>query len=217
MIKFLKEWLPLIVVILLILLSRVFIWDSVKVDGPSMDPTLANGNRLIMLRVGGIERGDVVVAQETLNQTLKNDPMATSGKTIVKRVVGMPGDILVFKADTLTINGKIYSQPWLEDYKSQFVNGKLANTYLTGSSMSNLTTADRQFFADTATTSKAFTVDNSGNPDFTLTVPEGRYFLMGDDRIVSADSRLVGTFTKSQLKGKVIFRFLPFNKIGTIQ
>lgn len=215
--NFLKEWLPLILIILLIVLSRFFIWDSVKVDGPSMDPTLANGNRLIMLRVGAIHRGDVVVAKETLNQTLKNDPAATSGKTIVKRVVGMPGDQLVFINDTLTINGKAYAQPWLKDYLDQFDSGKLSTTYLSGSSMSNLSSSDRQFFADTATSAKAFTVDNTGNPDFTVTVPANQYFLMGDDRIVSADSRLVGSFSKTQLEGKVLFRFFPFNKMGTIK
>ncbi|MDR0298756.1 MAG: signal peptidase I [Streptococcaceae bacterium] len=217
--KFIKEWLPLAIIVILIILSRIFIWDSVSVDGPSMDPTLANNQKLIMLRSGvtGFSRGDIVVAKETLAQTQKNDASATSGKTIVKRVVGMPGDTLVFKGDTLTINGKAYSQPWLQQYKNLFDSGKLSDTYLNGSSMSNLPTTDRQFFADTASTAKAFTVDSTGNSDFTVKVPANEYYLLGDDRIVSADSRLVGGFTKSQIKGDVVFRFFPFNKIGTLK
>ena len=221
--KFIKEWLPLIVIIILVILSRIFIWDSVTVDGPSMDPTLANGQRLIMAKVGGFQRFDVVVAKETLQQTQKNDSSATSPKTIVKRVIGMPGDTLTWNNDKLTIvdsSGKMVvqndSESYLSNYQALFKSGQLANTYLTGSSMSNLSTADRQSFADMASAAKAFTVDSTGNPNFTVKVPAGEYFLVGDDRIVSADSRMVGSFTKSQIQGKVLFRFWPLTKIGGI-
>lgn len=55
------------------------------------------------------------------------------------------------------------------------------------------------------------------NTTFSVTVPEGKYFLLGDNRIVSKDSREVGYFDKSALVGEVKFRFWPLDKIGTVE
>ena len=51
----------------------------------------------------------------------------------------------------------------------------------------------------------------------TITVPEGSYYCMGDNRVVSMDSRYsdVGFVSKDQIKGKIVIRLFPFNKIGT--
>ena len=89
---FIKEWGPLILFFLILILSRAFIWQPVKVDGHSMDPTLADGERLIVLSTTSIDRFDIVVAKET-----------EDGKTkeIVKRVIGMPGDTITYKNDVL--------------------------------------------------------------------------------------------------------------------
>ncbi|MDS6036455.1 signal peptidase I, partial [Streptococcus pneumoniae] len=49
---------------------------------------------------------------------------------------------------------------------------------------------------------------------FTVKVPKGHYFLLGDDRLVSRDSREVGNFKASQIEGEAKLRFWPLNKIG---
>ena len=83
--KFLKEWGPFILFVLVLGLSRLFLWQPVKVDGHSMDPTLADGERLIVLDHTKINRFDIVVAKETEDGQTKE---------IVKRVIGMPGDTI---------------------------------------------------------------------------------------------------------------------------
>lgn len=193
---FIKEWGPLILFFLILILSRAFIWQPVKVDGHSMDPTLADGERLIVLSTTSIDRFDIVVAKET-----------EDGKTkeIVKRVIGMPGDTITYKNDVLYVNGKKVDEDYLDEYKKAFENDQLQDTY-----------SYNTLFQELAESSDAFTTDSDGNTKFTVKVPKGQYYLLGDDRIVSKDSREVGTFSKSDIVGEVKFRFWPLSKIGFI-
>lgn len=193
---FIKEWGPLILFFLILILSRAFIWQPVKVDGHSMDPTLADGERLIVLSTTSIDRFDIVVAKET-----------EDGKTkeIVKRVIGMPGDTITYKNDVLYVNGKKVDEDYLDEYKKAFEDDQLQDTY-----------SYNTLFQELAESSDAFTTDSDGNTKFTVKVPKGQYYLLGDDRIVSKDSREVGTFSKSDIVGEVKFRFWPLSKIGFI-
>ena len=190
--KFLKEWGPFILFVLVLGLSRLFLWQPVKVDGHSMDPTLADGERLIVLDHTKINRFDIVVAKETEDGQTKE---------IVKRVIGMPGDTITYNDDTLYINGKE-----VDEYKQAFDDDQLQDIY-----------AYNSLFQELAEKADAFTTDSDGNTEFTVKVPKGEYYLMGDDRIVSKDSREVGTFPKSSIVGEVKFRFWPLSKIGFIE
>lgn len=195
--KFLKEWGPFILFVLVLGLSRLFLWQPVKVDGHSMDPTLADGERLIVLDHTKINRFDIVVAKETEDGQTKE---------IVKRVIGMPGDTITYNDDTLHINGKEVDEKYLDEYKQAFDDDQLQDIY-----------AYNSLFQELAEKADAFTTDSDGNTEFTVKVPKGEYYLMGDDRIVSKDSREVGTFPKSSIVGEVKFRFWPLSKIGFIE
>ena len=195
--KFLKEWGPFILFVLVLGLSRLFLWQPVKVDGHSMDPTLADGERLIVLDHTKINRFDIVVAKETEDGQTKE---------IVKRVIGMPGDTITYNDDTLYINGKEVDEKYLDEYKQAFDDDQLQDIY-----------AYNSLFQELAEKADAFTPDSDGNTEFTVKVPKGEYYLMGDDRIVSKDSREVGTFPKSSIVGEVKFRFWPLSKIGFIE
>ena len=195
--KFLKEWGPFILFVLVLGLSRLFLWQPVKVDGHSMDPTLADGERLIVLDHTKINRFDIVVAKETEDGQTKE---------IVKRVIGMPGDTITYNDDTLYINGKEVDEKYLDEYKQAFDDDQLQDIY-----------AYNSLFQELAEKADAFTTDSDGNTEVTVKVPKGEYYLMGDDRIVSKDSREVGTFPKSSIVGEVKFRFWPLSKIGFIE
>lgn len=97
-VRFLKEWGLFSIIVGLIIASRIFLWAPVKVDGHSMDPTLADSEYLLVVNHLSIDRFDIVVANE------KDDDGKT--KDIVKRVIGLPGDTIQYDNDTLYINGK---------------------------------------------------------------------------------------------------------------
>ena len=194
---FLHEWGLFILFISLFLLTRLFLWLPVQVEGHSMDPTLADGQRVIVLKHTSIERFDIVVAKEVENGKTKQ---------IVKRIIGMPGDTITYQNDKLTINGKEVKEEYLKEFHAAFAKDKLQKEY-----------AYSDYFQQLAKESKAFTVNADNNTTFSVTVPEGKYFLIGDNRIVSKDSREVGYFDKSALVGEVKFRFWPLDKIGTVE
>ncbi|VTS22855.1 signal peptidase I [Streptococcus pseudoporcinus] len=195
--NFIKEWGLFILFILIFGISRLIYWQPVRVDGHSMDPTLAHNERLIVLRHTKINRFDVVVAKEEEDGQTKE---------IVKRIIGLPGDTISFKNDILYINGKETQEPYLKEYLAAFKEDKLEKTY-----------SYNTLFQELAKSANAFTVDSSGRTEFSITVPKGEYFLLGDDRIVSRDSREVGTFKKTDFIGKVKLRYWPINKFHIFQ
>ncbi|HGI2869175.1 TPA: signal peptidase I [Streptococcus agalactiae] len=194
--EFIKEWGVFILILSLFLLSRIFLWQFVKVDGHSMDPTLADKEQLVVLKQTKINRFDIVVA---------NEEEGGQKKKIVKRVIGMPGDVIKYKNDTLTINNKKTEETYLKEYTKLFKKDKLQEKY-----------SYNPLFQDLAQSSTAFTTDSNGSSEFTTVVPKGHYYLVGDDRIVSKDSRAVGPFKKSTIVGEVKFRFWPIRRFGTI-
>lgn len=195
--NFLAEWGPLILFMLAIFASRYFLWDPVSVDGHSMDPTLQHQEKLVMFKTTSIDRFDIVVASETDSDGKE--------KLIVKRVVGMPGDTIRYENDVLYINDQEVDEPYLDEYLAAFQKDKLQEEY-----------AYNKQFQAVAQAAQAFTQDANRSINFSATVPEGQYYLLGDDRLVSLDSRSVGTFARDKIKGEVVFRFWPFNRVGTV-
>lgn len=196
--KLLKEWGPFALFIIVMLLLRVYVWQPVIVEGHSMDPTLADKERLVIIRTASIKRQDIVVAKELNKETNET-------KNIVKRVIGLPGDTISFDNDVLTVNGKVVKEPYLADYQKAFASDHLQKTY-----------HDNTFFQSLAQNANAFTLSDNGQTTFTIKVPKGEYFLMGDNRLVSQDSRKVGTFPKSDIVGEVKLRIWPLKKIGLL-
>lgn len=193
--SFLKEWALFGLIIGGIILSRIYLWTPVRVDGHSMDPTLADSEYLLVINKLPIDRFDIVVASETENGKTKE---------IVKRVIGLPGDTIQYENDTLYINGKKTDEPYLKEYIKKFKEDKLQSTY-TGKGFEE----NGELFRQMAQIAEAFTVDKDGSATFTKKLLDDEYLLLGDDRIVSKDSRQVGAFKKDQIKGEAVLRLWP--------
>ena len=193
--SFLKEWALFGLIIGGIILSRIYLWTPVRVDGHSMDPTLADSEYLLVINKLPIDRFDIVVASETENGKTKE---------IVKRVIGLPGDTIQYENDTLYITGKKTDEPYLKEYIKKFKEDKLQSTY-TGNGFEE----NGELFRQMAQIAEAFTVDKDGSATFTKKLLDDEYLLLGDDRIVSKDSRQVGAFKKEQIKGEAVLRLWP--------
>ena len=167
-----KDVIAYLLIIIAVVLIRLFIFDPVRVDGPSMDNTLLDGQVLILNKIGykkgKIERYDIVVADVYI-----------SGKKerVIKRVIGLPNDTIYAE------NGKVY------------VNGEETDDSFTSSETEDFTKEDIGL----------------------VKIPGDSYFLMGDNRSISLDSREFGTVKESEIKGKASIRIWPFNKIKVLK
>lgn len=155
-------------------LLMAFVFANEQVEGPSMQPTFESGDRIIANRHSSINRGDIVILKAP------DEP----GAFYIKRVVGMPGENIASKNDTMYINGKKLKEPYLNAYKKKLPAGMLYTNDFTYQGLFN-----------------------KGNY-----IPKDQYFVMGDHRNVSKDSRMLGTIKKSDILGVVKLRYWPLNK-----
>lgn len=109
------------------------------------------------------------------------------GKNYIKRVIGLPGDTIEYKNDKLYINGKEYAEAYLDEYKDALTDGEPL-TY-------------------------NFTLEELFG---SAKVPEGKLFVLGDNRRISKDSRIIGFIDEDDIMADVKFVFWPLNRIGTI-
>ncbi|MGL4523310.1 MAG: signal peptidase I [Bacilli bacterium] len=113
---------------------------------------------------------------------------APQQKNYIKRVIGLPGDHIEYRDDKLYINGTYYEEPYLEQYKEELNEGVLTFN---------------------------FTLDTLNALQGESIVPEGHYFVLGDNRQISKDSRHIGFVDKTDVVGTSNFIFYPFDRFGT--
>ena len=120
-----KEIIEYIVLIVVILLIRTYLFVPIMVSGNSMVPTLNNGDVMILNKfsylVNDIKRFDIVVVDY-------------ENEYIIKRVIGLPGDYVEYKNDILYVNGKKIKEEYDREYTEDFnLNDlsieKIANNY----------------------------------------------------------------------------------------
>ena len=187
------EWIvTILTAIAIALVIRTFVFEPVRVDGTSMNHTLADGEIMFASKAsystvwltlpwmsdgqkeqstkfttgGDPERFDVVICRYP----------GRGDTNFVKRVVGLPGDTVRLEKGYLYINDELYPEPYISD------------EYRTG------------YLADFGP----------------VTVPEGHFFVMGDHRNDSNDSRQNGSLPRENIIGKVECVLFPFDRIRGI-
>lgn len=116
--KYLREYIPYIVIIIVVILIRTFIVTPIIVNGESMDHTLKDGEIMILNKIKpaiyGYKRFQIVVIK--------------TGKThIIKRIIGLPGETISYEEGILYINGKKTEDPYAGKYQISGVNTVLAD------------------------------------------------------------------------------------------
>lgn len=164
---------PIVIGLLIALLIKQFVFQIVRVDGPSMEPNLVNNERVFCLKTAKIHHGSVVVFDAN-----GVDPQVAQKTDYVKRVIGMPGDKVQSK------NGNIY------------VNGKKINQNYISMDQRKAGTGD--WTLKSISVQNSWLKHNG-----TTTVLKGEYFVLGDHRSVSNDGRYWGFVPKSKIDGVV--------------
>lgn len=174
----------LVTALLVALFIIGFVFRSYQVDGPSMENTLQNADKLIIWKVPRTwsrvtghpyvpDRGDIIVFTESgLSQFGQQD-----SKQLIKRVIGLPGDHLVLSNGIYTIYNKAHPQGFEPDKTLPY--GR-----------------------DIPTT--------AGNVNVTL--GKDQLFVSGDNRPDSLDSRAFGPINANQIIGKLVLRVFPVNQ-----
>lgn len=172
-----------------------FVLSNDTVSGPSMQPSFENGQRLISVRHAQIKRGEVVIVKAP------DEP----GALYIKRVIGMPGEKIVSKNNQIYINNKKLSQPWLTQGKKMIDAG--SGTFYSATQNFTMKSLARSRQFQQYYTKSQLNYINKYNR-----IPKGTYFVMGDHRSVSKDSRYIGTIKRKNVVGVVKLRYWPLNE-----
>jgi signal peptidase I len=209
-------------VILIVFVLRSFLVEPFKIPSGSMIPTLLIGDFILVnkftygirlpvanvkvVELGSPKRGDVMVFRYPADPSLD----------YIKRVVGVPGDRIVYRDKQLTVNGKPVPRRQLGDYESrerlQYFPRYLEN--FDGAEHEIILEKEASGFVN-----RVMDFRHSGNCDYnsgglSCTVPAGHYFMMGDNRDNSSDSRVWGFVPDENIVGKAFFIWLNLNELG---
>lgn len=192
-------------VILIVLLLRSFLVEPFRIPSGSMMPTLLVGDFILVnkfayglrwpvlnskfVEIGDPERGDVVVFRFPKEPTID----------YIKRVVGVPGDEIHYRNKTLYVNGEPAPQTMVRKYLGVGAGAGMTNTDLR---VEDLIGVEHRILVDPKWPDykcSPYSVLAAGG---VLKVPEGRYFVMGDNRDNSNDGRCWGFVPEENLVGK---------------
>jgi signal peptidase I len=172
--------LGLLVAVNLMFLNSLLFGQLFSIPTPSMEPTIGVGDRVFVLHPifgGAIRRGDVIATRFPAHQ----------GETYLKRVVGLPADRVKLVNKVLWINGKPMNEPYIQNVFKRVVPYR-----------DNFPAAQ----PDGPVEFEALAMLQNNLRDGEIVVPPGRYFVLGDNRDNSLDSRYLGFVSDADYLGR---------------
>lgn len=158
--KFIKELIPYVIILIVVVLIRTYLFTPIMVSGPSMQPTLNGGELMILNKLNDdYARYDVVVVD-------------IGREDIIKRIIAMPGESISCEKGIIYVNGRRQDESYSKGITFNF---------------------DK------------------------IVLGEDEYFVMGDNREDSKDSRHLGPIKVENIKGTTKLVLFPFSKIGNIE
>jgi signal peptidase I len=205
-------------------LLRSFLFEPFKVPTGSMIPSIAIGDMMLVNKfkygvrlpilntkvadVSSPQRGDIMV--------FRFPPKPT--QNYVKRVIGLPGDDISYLNKVLTVNGEILTKTPQKDYldADTMAISKQFEETIADKKHLLLNEDDRPAYI-----AGAIEFPNSDHCNYTIEgvrckVPAGHYFMMGDNRDNSLDSRYWGFVPEANIVGKATFVWMNFSHLGRI-
>jgi signal peptidase I len=211
-------------VIALVFFLRSFLYEPFKIPSSSMVPTLMVGDLILVnkfdygirlpiinkkiINIANPQRGDVMVFR------FPKDPSVD----YIKRVVGVPGDKIVYKNKKLSVNGQALTYKALPDFLDEQTlsySGQLEENLggVTHKILNDPRAPDYVPNPDSFPQHELCSYDLEG---FSCTVPEGQYFMMGDNRDNSLDSRYWGFVPDENIVGRAFFVWMNFGDLKRI-
>ena len=212
-------------VIALVFCLRSFLYEPFKIPSSSMVPTLLVGDLILVnkftygirlpivnkriIEVNDPQRGDVMVFKYPKDMS----------QDYIKRVIGVPGDKITYENKRLTVNGQAISYTPMDDYldddapvyHKQFVENLsgVPHRILNMDSKRSIEASQVEAFPQHEACEYTY-------EKFTCIVPQGNYFMMGDNRDNSADSRYWGFVPNKNIVGKAFFVWMNLGNLKRI-
>jgi signal peptidase I len=215
-------------VIALVFVLRSFLYEPFKIPSSSMVPTLVIGDLILVNKFTyGIRLPVINKKIIDLNTPQRGDVMVfkypkDTSLDYIKRVVGVPGDKIIYKNKRLTINGKEVSYQLLPDYldEEHLSYSKQYVENLPGVSHKILNDERAPAYVQNPDPFPKRELCSYNLEGFACTVPSGHYFMMGDNRDNSLDSRYWGFVPDENIVGKAFFVWMNlgnFGRVGSFQ
>ena len=170
-----------VVAVLVAVLLRAFVVQTFYIPSGSMEPTLQIGDRILVNKLSyhlhGVDRGDIVVFSRPPAENCGGPEV----NDLVKRVIGLPGDLISLSGGYVYVDGKRLDESWLP--------------------------AQEQGETRPGPSGTSYSLNHA------YRIPDNEYFVMGDNRNDSCDSRYWGPITRSLIVGKVEVRVWPISAV----
>lgn len=198
------EWLKSIALaFVMFLIIRTFIVEAFRIPTGSMESTLLVGDFLLVNKaVYGAQVPGTRIRLPAFDRPRRGDivvfvPPHEPGKNYVKRLVGLPGDTLEMRNKVLYINGVPQKEPYVRHTDP---NGDIA--------VPSMLMWQRNYLAPGVNPSTYRPTRDNWGP---IVVPPGKYFVLGDNRDDSEDSRYWGFVDEAAIKGQPLFIYYSFD------